>query len=209
MKNRLPLMVAATALACSSPKPNPAPQPAAAPTPAANAAGRGATNLPTLPGGAAPAQGADTTGGRATLPGFPGAPAAPRAYNRVITPDAKTRVGLFKVHRVGERLYFEIPAKELNKDELVVGRLARAAAGNQTPGPTTGGFGEYAGDEFGERTLRWERTGNRIVLRSTSYGITADTSLSVYRSVQNSNYGPIIAVFNVDTYGPDSAAVVD
>jgi Met-zincin/Domain of unknown function (DUF5117)/Domain of unknown function (DUF5118) len=207
MKNRLPLMVAATVAACSSPKPNPAPQPTAAP-PAANAAGRGAVNLPGLPGGAAPAQGADTTG-RGGLPGFPGAPTAPRAYNRVITPDAKTRVGLFKVHRVGERLYFEIPAKELNKDELVVGRLARAAAGNQTPGPTTPGFGEYAGDEFGERTLRWERNGNRVVLRSTSYGIRADTSLSVYRSVQNSNYGPIIAVFNVDTYGPDSAAVID
>jgi hypothetical protein len=126
----------------------------------------------------------------------------------VITAEAKTRVGLFKVHRVGERLYFEIPAKELDKDELVVGRLARAAAGNQTPGPT-GGFGEYAGDEFGERTLRWERSGNRVVLRSTSFGITADSGLSVFRSVQNSNYGPVIAVFNVDTYGPDSAAVID
>jgi hypothetical protein len=47
------------------------------------------------------------------------------------------------------------------------------------------------------------------VLRSPSFTITADTNLSVYRSVQNSNYGPIIAVFNVDAYGPDSAAVID
>jgi hypothetical protein len=113
---------------------------------------------------------------------------------------------MFAVHRVNERLYFEIPAKELNKDQLVVGRFARAAASNPTP---TGGFGEYAGDEFGERTLRWERIGNRVILRSPSFAVTADTSTSVYRAVESSNYGPIIAVFNVDAYGPDSAAVVD
>ena len=112
------------------------------------------------------------------------------------------------VHRVGERLLFEIPAKELNRDELVVGRLARAAAGNQTPGPADG-FGEYAGDRFGERTLHWERNGNRIILRSISYAITADSNTSVFRSVQNSNYGPVIAVLNVEAYSPDSAAVVD
>jgi hypothetical protein len=116
---------------------------------------------------------------------------------------------LFITHRVGDRLFFEIPARELGKDELVVGRYARAAAGNQTPGPGTPGFGEYAGDQFGSRTLRWERNGNRVVLRSPSFAITADTGTSIYRSVQNSNYGPIIATFPVDTYGPDSAAVID
>jgi hypothetical protein len=112
-------------------------------------------------------------------------------------------------HRVGDRLYFEIPRTELNKDELMIGRLTRAPAGNQTPGPGTPGFGEYAGDQFGERTLRWERNGNHVILRSPSFAITADSGTSIYRSVQNSNYGPIIAMFNVDTYGPDSAAVID
>jgi hypothetical protein len=141
-------------------------------------------------------------------------PARPRPYNRVITRDAVTRRGMFDVHRVGDRLYFEIPAKELGKDELLVGRYAFAPApepqgrggGGGSPG---GGFGEYAGDEFGERTLRWERSGNRVILRSPSFAITADTSLNVYKAVEHSNYGPIIAIFNVDAYGPDSAAVID
>ena len=44
-------------------------------------------------------------------------PARPRPYNRVITREAVTRRGMFTVHRVGDRLYFEIPAKELGKDE--------------------------------------------------------------------------------------------
>ena len=137
----------------------------------------------------------------------PPAEVKPKPYRRVITSEAKTRRGLFDVHRVGDKLYFEIPARELDKDMLLVGRYARAAASN--PNSPTGGFGEYGGDEFGERTLRWERNGNHVILRSPSFAITADTSLSVYRAVQSSNYPPIIAIFNVEAYGPDSAAVID
>ena len=35
---------------------------------------------------------------------------------------------MFAVHRVDDKLLFEIPRKELNKDMLLVGRYARAAA---------------------------------------------------------------------------------
>jgi hypothetical protein len=111
------------------------------------------------------------------------------------------------VHRVGSKVYFEIPSRELDKDMLLVGRYARAAASN--PSSPSGGFGEYGGDEFGERTLRWDRNGDHVILRSPSFAITADTALSVYHAVQASNYAPIVAVFNVEAYGPDSAAVID
>lgn len=124
-----------------------------------------------------------------------------RAYSRVITRDAKTRRGLFITHRVGEKLLFEIPRSELNRDLLLVGRLARSA---NDPGVSS-----YGGDEFAERILRWERQGNRVILRSPTYEITADSTLPVYRAVSNSNYPPIVAVFNIETFGPDSAAVVD
>ena len=206
MTRRLSFGAAAAAMlvGCSGRKPAPATQPEPVrPNPAANVPGRG--GLPPASQLGAQQQGPDTNGGRGGLP----APGQPRPYGRVITPDAKTSKGMLLTHRVGDRLYFEIPRHELNKDELVVGRLARAAAGNQTPGPGTPGFGDYAGDEFTERTLRWERNGNRVILRSPSYAITADSGTSMYRSVQNSNYGPIIAMFNVESYGPDSAAVVD
>jgi hypothetical protein len=114
---------------------------------------------------------------------------------------------MFNVHLVGSKLLFEIPAKELGKDMLVVGRYARAAAAD--PNLPPGQFGAYGGDEFTERTLRWERDGHRVILRSPSFAITADTGLAVYQAVQAANYPPIIAVLNVEAYGPDSAAVVD
>jgi hypothetical protein len=174
MKTRTATLIgAATLAACSSPAPTPAPQPTAAPT-------QNRPANPTLPPGfQVPGQGGDSN----ARPGLP--TAQPRPYNRVITAEAKTRRGLFAVHRVGDRLYFEIPAKELNKDQLIVGRYARAAA--STPTPTGGGFGDFAGNEFGERTLRWERNGNHVILRSPSFAVTADTALAVYRAVQNSN----------------------
>ncbi len=127
-----------------------------------------------------------------------------KPYAEVITKSARTRDGLFKTHRVGDTLYFEIPAKELNRDMLLVGRYARTAAVD-----ANNPFGAYGGDEFGERTLRWERSGNRVILRSPSFAIMADTSLPIYRAVQSGSYAPIIAIFDVAAYGPDSAAVID
>ena len=202
MKIRLlPIAAAAAIAGCGGSQPAPAPAPAPQQSPTANRPANG------LPQGGNPNAAPQDTAGRA-LGGAGGPPAAaPRPYNRVITSEAKTRRGLFSTHRVGDRLYFEIPSKELNKDQLIVGRYARAAAADPTlPG---GGFGSYGGDQFAESAARWERNGNRVILRAPAYAITADTSLPVYKAVIASNYAPIVAVFNVDAYGPDSAAVVD
>ena len=173
----------------SNPPATPTPSPAQRPARTAGAAGT--------------ESGGDSTGGSRGG----GATPNPRPYNRVITSEAITRKGMFSVHKIGDKLYFEIPRKELRKDMLIVGRYAAAPAAD--PDLPPGQFGRYGGDQFAERTLRWDRSGNRIILRSPSFTVTADTALSVYRAVQSSNYPPIIAAFNVEAYGPDSAAVIE
>ena len=50
-------------------------------------------------------------GGRGNQP-------SPRPYDQVITKEAKTDDGIFKVHRIGETLYYEIPKAQLGKDFL-------------------------------------------------------------------------------------------
>lgn len=135
-------------------------------------------------------------------------PAGPRPYDRVITADAKTKKGLMNVHRVGERLYFEIPKRELRKDQLLIGRYARASA----PEGGRGGSGQtaYAGDQFTERTLRWEVMGNRVILRAPEFAISSsDTAAAVRRAVDNANYAAVVASFNVEAWGPDSAPAID
>ena len=81
---------------------------------------------------------------------------------------------------------------------LLVGRFARASGGSS-----------FGGDEFTERVLRWERQGNRILLRSITFEITADSALPVYHAVSQATYPPVVAVFKVEAYGPDSSAVID
>ncbi len=155
--------------------------------------------------GPALAQDPDSTGrGGGAGAGRAGGAGTPRPYDRVITSDAKTRRGLFNVHRIGDRLLFEIPRRELKRDQLLIGRFARAAA------PSGGGGTAYAGDQFAERTLRWEVMGNRVILRGPEFGITSsDTTASVLRAVENANYAAVIATFNVEAWGPDSAPVID
>jgi hypothetical protein len=121
-----------------------------------------------------------------------------KPYAKVISKTAQTRSGLFKTHRAGDTLFFEIPRSELNREMLLVGRFARASGGTS-----------FGGDEFTKRVLRWEKQGNRILLRSITYELVADSTLPVYQAVRQASYPPIIAAFNIEAYGPDSSAVVN
>ena len=68
----------------------------------------------------------------------------------------------------------------------------------------------YGGQQIGQRrVVRWERRENRMLLRNVSYATVADSATAIYQAVRNSNYDLILAAFNVDAYGPDSAAVID
>jgi hypothetical protein len=122
----------------------------------------------------------------------------PQPYARVVTRDARTKAGMFKVHRIGSRLLFEIPREQLNKDELLVTEIAKTMLGSG-----------YGGQAVSNRVYRWERRDNRVVLRGVSYEAMADSSMPEYRAVQDANVHPIIAAFNVESYGPDSSMVID
>src|SRR5262245_8912029 len=139
-------------------------------------------------------------GGRGGAGGGNQAGAAnPQPYNRVVTAQAQTKQGLFKTHRIGERLLFELPRRELNKDILLVQEIAQ----------TTLGAG-YGGQAAGNRVLRFERKDNRIIMRGISYEVvSSDSTTPVAGAVAASNVHPILAIFNVESYGPDSAAVID
>jgi Met-zincin/Domain of unknown function (DUF5117)/Domain of unknown function (DUF5118) len=125
-------------------------------------------------------------------------PAEPRPYERVITKDAKTDEGIFKVHTIKEKIYYEIPKSELDKEFLWVSQIAR----------TTLGVG-YGGQAAGNRVVRWERKGNRILLRNILFDVIADPKLSISRAVQASNNDTIIMAFNIEAIGKDDAAVID
>jgi hypothetical protein len=118
----------------------------------------------------------------------------------VITDRAVTDTGGITTHRVDERWFFELPDSLVRRDMLFVSRIAGVPAG-------IGGF-VSAGQSVEERLVRWERQGDRIVLRSLSVDSYADDSLPIAISVASNNTGAILAAFPVQAYGRDSASFV-
>ena len=120
-----------------------------------------------------------------------------KPYKEVITEAAKSDSGLFIVHWVDEKLYFEIPYDMLDREMLLVSRIARTA--------TSIGFG---GQKTNTQTVRWQRHNNDVLLRIVSYVNVADDSLAISAAVENANFEPIIKSFDIKAINDDSAAVV-
>ena len=122
---------------------------------------------------------------------------APKPYNQVITAGTVTDSGVFIVHRIGEKLYYEIPRAMLGRQfRMVVDRRG-----------TIRGVG-YAGEQIAARVVRWDRIGNRVLLRMVSYAMRADSSLPVARSVDLSNTAPILKSFDLTAWSPRDSNVV-
>jgi len=124
--------------------------------------------------------------------------AEPRPYERVITKDAKSDDGIFTIHTIKDKVYYEIPKNEFGKEFLWVSQIAR----------TTLGVG-YGGQAAGNRVVKWERKGNRVLLRNISYDVVADPKLPVSRAVQAANNDTIIMAFNIEAFGKDESAVIE
>lgn len=135
-------------------------------------------------------------GARPTPPGPP--TQDPQPYDKVITKEAKSTPGIFTVHKVKDKYYYEIPKTEFDKQFLWVTQIAR----------TTVGVG-YGGQALSRRVVRWERNENKIHLRNVNYSVVADPTLPIARAVQAANNDTILMAFPVAAWGPNEAAVID
>ncbi|MEW5981374.1 MAG: zinc-dependent metalloprotease [Acidobacteriota bacterium] len=207
MKRLLVVLAAVAVASCAAATASKTPPPAKPATvkpagPTATNAAAGPTRPAPSPSPAAtqaPPAGASQAGGEGgQRPAREEGPPEPKPYDKVITKDATTDDGVFAVHRIKEKVYYEIPKAELGKAFLWVTQIAR----------TTLGVG-YGGQAMGNRVVRWERRDNRILLRAVSYEVVADASQPVAKAVDAANVSPIIMAFNIETFGKDDAAVID
>ncbi|WP_207496380.1 zinc-dependent metalloprotease [Aridibaculum aurantiacum] len=143
-----------------------------------------------------PARSADTTARAAAT-----ARTGVRGYSQVITKDAITDSGLFNVHKVADKWYFEVPDSLLRRDLLWITRFAAIPSG------LGGGF-VNAGSSVNEQMVVWEKVDNRILLRSKSTSNFSADSLPINISVQANNYMPIIYAFDIAAVGRDSQSYV-
>ena len=128
----------------------------------------------------------------------------PKPYKDVITDKAVTKKGLFWVHKIDDKWFFEFHDSLLGRDFLVVNRISKA------PINTRSGFAGFAGDEINENVVRFEKgPNNKIFMRNISFSVYAkDSTKPMYKSVQNSNVQPIAAAFDIKAFAKDSNGVV-
>jgi hypothetical protein len=120
-----------------------------------------------------------------------------KPYEEVITKEAKSDEGLFTVHRVEEKLYYEIPNNLLEREMLLVSRIAKTATG----------LG-YGGEKSNTQVVRWQRHDNKILLRIVTYVNVADENFPIFQAVQNANLEPIAMKFDIAAFGKYSKSVV-
>ena len=120
-----------------------------------------------------------------------------KPYGKVVTKDHKTDEGLFKVHTKDDTYLLEIPDSLLQREMLMVTRIAKTASEI--------GFG---GAKANTQVLRWEKKNKQILLRVVSHSVVADTLLPVHEAVVNSNLEPILFSFPIKAYSKDFTATV-
>jgi hypothetical protein len=115
-----------------------------------------------------------------------------KPYREVITDSAQTKAGLFTVHKVEDKYFYEISEEMLGKEMLMVTTIAK----------TANGIG-YGGERTNTQMLRWDKKDKNILLKVVSYANTAADSLPIYEAVKNSNLEPILYRFDVKAKGKE------
>lgn len=133
-----------------------------------------------------------------------GAPTAPRTgprpYEEVVTKEAKTQDGLFKVHQIDDKVLFELPTSAMGKD-----LLWKAA----TAGGTS--VDAYAGEMTGLTVVRFARRGNRIFMKEVDYNLRdGDPDDSGFKAnIDLNTTETIVGSYPVQAEGPNGSVVID
>src|SRR5690606_820417 len=122
-------------------------------------------------------------------------------YEEVITSEAKSDEGLFTTHFVGDKLYFEIPLSLLEKDMLLVSRIAGVPSG-------FGGGYVNAGSKVNEQVVRWTRRSDNIDMKVISYENQSAEESPIYKSVRANNFYPILFSSKILTYNEEANTAV-
>ena len=145
------------------------------------------------------AQKTDTSGMSGAMKKDAPAKAGPKPFSEVITKKAISQKGVFTVHSLEDKFYFEIPESLLGRELLAVTRFAKVA----------GGARKYGGEEVNEQSIQFEKgPSQKIFMRVISLISRADSTQTIAKAVKNSYLDPIVAAFEIKAYGKDSTSSV-
>ena len=120
-----------------------------------------------------------------------------KKYDDVITDQAETQAGVFAVHELDDKLYFEIPADAFGKLMLWRAEVAKGPGGSS-----------WGGAGLGDAVVRWERRGDKVYLWKVGFEKRSNGK-AVQPAVEAASTDSIIAVFDIKAEGKDRAAVIE
>jgi len=114
-----------------------------------------------------------------------------------------TKDGLFKIHTIKEKIYFEIPNEVLGKDLLIVNKISSVPA-------QINNAGINKGINYENKLIRFYKDvkNNKVWAKTFDPKISVDKKDNIALSVRDNYVESIIEGFEIKTYGKDSAVVV-
>ncbi|MDX2065162.1 MAG: zinc-dependent metalloprotease [Fimbriimonadaceae bacterium] len=119
-------------------------------------------------------------------------PGEPKPYKDVITKEAVTQEGLYKVHRIDDKVYWEVPESAFGTELLWQTEVAEL--------PPLGPF-SYPGTNVGTRIVTFTKRGHKVYLRNVDHSMRAVGDLGSRLGVAMNTVSPIIYDFAVEAEG--------
>ena len=118
-----------------------------------------------------------------------------KTYSEIITENAVTDPGIFDVHKIDDKYYFEINDSLIGRDMMMVTRVVKMAT--EIP---------LSAHKLSEQVIKWEKFENNILLRVASYSKFANDTLPINEAVSNSNFEPIISSFKIEAKNKEKSS---
>ena len=100
-----------------------------------------------------------------------------KTYSDIINNKTETDIGLFDVHKVDDKYYYEINDSLLGRDMLMVTRIVNMS--KEIP---------ISRHKMSEQVLSWQKFNDKILLKEISYSNYASDSLPIKEAVSNANF---------------------
>lgn len=127
-------------------------------------------------------------------------PVKKNAYNEVINAKAVSKKGLFLVHQVDDKYFFEIPDSLLKREMLFTTRLVKVPTGSP----------RFGGELVNSIIVSFEKAGeDKLYVRVITNVAVADSTNAIAKAVRNSTIDPIIMVFDIKAKKDNRTSVID
>src|SRR5215203_5069525 len=116
-----------------------------------------------------------------------------------VTAKAISKKGMFSIHQVGEKYYFEIPDSLLGRELLLTTWLVKVP----------GGSPKFGGEVMNNRTISFTKWngGSKIALNVTATINQVDTTNVISTAVKNANVNSVAMLFDVKARGAGTSLI--